>query len=54
MGRYRLLARGRTEADAELGVSFDRIEYRSGHQPIPNDVSVDAGPMLVVGVSVRF
>ena len=53
VARYRLLAHGRTEADVELGVSFDRIDYRD-NQEVPNDVSIDAGPMVVAGVSVRF
>jgi hypothetical protein len=53
VARYRLLARGRAEADVQAGVSFDRIDYRD-NQEVPNDVSIDAGPMFVVGASVRF
>jgi hypothetical protein len=52
--RYRLSERARTEIDADLGVSFDRVEYSSGNQTIPNDVSIDAGPMVVAGLSVKF
>jgi len=46
VGRYRLFERGRAEADVQLGVSFDRIDYRD-NQEVPNDVSIDAGPMVV-------
>jgi hypothetical protein len=52
--RFRLFNLGRTQIDARLGAGFDRIEYRSGNQTIPNDISVDVGPMLLAGLTVTF
>lgn len=54
-GRYRLVERGGLAIDAELGVGFDRIDYRnSGRQSVPNDITVDAGPLLIGGIVARF
>lgn len=52
--RYLLFELSRSTVYADLGVNFDRLEYRSGNQEVPNHVTIDAGPALVAGVVVRF
>jgi hypothetical protein len=52
---YSLVERGGWQLALELVVGFDRIEYNdSRRQQVPNDISVDAGPYLGGGFSVRF
>ena len=54
-GRYHLFNVGPSQWDAELGVGYDRIDYDdSARQTVPNRISIDAGPMLVAGLRVRF
>jgi hypothetical protein len=53
--RYHLFDLGRADVNAELGVGYDRIDYDdSRKQQVPNRISIDAGPMLVAGLRVRF
>jgi hypothetical protein len=51
--RYRLLTRRRWDVTALAGIGYERIEYEDD-QTVPNHVQVDFGPMLVVGLNVRF
>ena len=52
--QYHLFDLGGAEFDGTLGAAFDRIDYRSDNQTVPNDISVDLGPMLLFGLSAKF
>ena len=46
--------RGMTAA-LTTGVAYEAIRYDDGHkQEFPNDIKSDFGPMLVIGIDVRF
>ena len=53
VGRYRLLRRGRADVSLSAGVAYERIRYED-NQEVRNQIDVEAGPMLRLGVEARF
>jgi len=43
----------RFDAAAKVGIAYQMIRYEDD-QPVPNDIELDLGPMLLLGVELRF
>jgi len=48
-----LMQQSQWQAAAKVGVAYQMIRYEDD-QTMPNDIELDLGPMLVIGVEVRF
>lgn len=53
VGRYRLFGRGRADVSLSAGVAFERIRYQD-NQEVRNQLDIEAGPLLRLGVEARF
>lgn len=52
---YRVLDTRGVAADAVIGIGYERIQYDdSGKQDVPNDIDVDLGPLLILGLRLEF
>jgi hypothetical protein len=51
----RVLDREQVDMDLKLGIGYELIRYDDEHtQEVANDIEVDAGPLLLIGVEARF
>jgi hypothetical protein len=54
-GKYRVIDSRHVAVDALLGVGYWHVHYDDGaKQEVPNDINVNFGPQLVVGLQVTF
>jgi hypothetical protein len=51
--KYRVVHSTHADLDALLGVAYEHISYED-NQPTPNHISVDLGPMLLLGLTLHF
>lgn len=52
-GRYQLWGRPDRGGMAFVGIGYDRIDFKD-NQRVPNHIEVDMGPVLLVGLGMRF
>jgi hypothetical protein len=53
--RYRLVDSDAASVDGAVGVGYERIQYDdAGKQDLPNDIEAEFGPMLTLGLDIRF
>jgi hypothetical protein len=52
-GKFRLFDRGRADASLLAGIAYERIHY-DDDQEVSNDIDVEAGPLLRLGLDLRF
>jgi hypothetical protein len=52
-GKFRLFDRSRADVSLLAGVAYERIHY-ADDQEVSNDIDVEAGPLLRLGVEARF
>ena len=52
-GKYQLWGQANRGGSLFLGIGYDRIDFEDS-QTVPNHIEVDMGPLLIVGLKVRF
>ena len=54
-GKYMLVRSRGVTVSGTVGVGYQLIRYDDGHkQEMPNDIEVDLGPVVLLGIDVRF
>ena len=53
IAKYRLIDTSHVSLEALAGVAFEQIYFKD-NQDVPNRVHADLGPMLIVGINLRF
>jgi len=53
VGKYTLWESGRLHLDGFLGAGYQKISFKD-NQDVSNDINLDFGPMLMLGLEIRF
>ena len=53
VGRFKLLEKGKAGLDAYVGGGYEHISFYDSQQ-VRNHISANFGPMLILGVELRF